>query len=138
MRNLLVTLSLVTAVALPRYAGAAPPDSRGATAAVEIRETSPGGKRTEARFEAAVALDRGASVLEAAAGDVRYQVELLWSSDKTRAGEPLLDLDLSQQRHRQPSTKLRVRAALARGKRTVVGHVTRPDGGTMEVAITLR
>jgi len=103
---------------------------------LEVDETTRRGVATSSRFTAAVALDERPASLRAAAGGADVEVKIAWRGG--RGATPLLYIDFKQQRQGQRPIELEVPAYLARGVRTVVGSVVRPDGSRLSLSATLR
>jgi hypothetical protein len=133
MKIALTVAALVTSLALPSLALAAPPTS--ASAVVDITETDAKGKATTSKVETVLLLDRGISRVDSIADGARTEINLAWRSDK--GSTPILDIDFGQERERR-KTRFGLQARVAPGKRAVLTDVVRSDGSRFTLAVTLK
>jgi hypothetical protein len=132
--------AIALATTAPAFAAPAP-RTAGADAAsivVEVGETTARGATSSARFDATLVEEERPVSLRAAADGAQYEISLAWRGDRREPRAPLLFIDFKQHRRGRPSIEFQVPARVERGKRTLVGGMTRPDGSRFSLAITLR
>ena len=111
--------------------------SKTATAVIDVSEVSKDSKAHAMRFETPLTRDQAGSHLETGMGDASYRIDLDWRTLPDGRGG--VTLSFEKDLPGNTDTKVGIRnAVVPMGRKTVLSTVTRPDGTSFELALTLR
>ena len=116
---------------------APPPFAVARTIDVEISDSVKGGAPRTLLYQLACVDGRGWSKLET--GDASEKVALEAQSERGREGGPaVVSLQVARMEAGGPDLKVSQSVIFFAGRRTVVGHLARRDGGVTEIAMITR